>query len=130
MPQETWQWVAGGGEIGERPADAARREAREEAGVGPEAWLIPLNTRALLPVDSICGPLWEREITSIPEFAFGVEVSSEALILSEEHSGWRWVTADEALGLLRWESNRAALRELDQLLGDEPGAAHAARHKR
>ncbi len=127
MPEETWQWVAGGGELGEDPADAARREAREEAGIGAEARLIPLSSRALLPVHSVCGPLWGPEVTAIPEHAFGVEVSGQALVLSQEHVDWRWVSADEALALLRWESNRAALRELEGVLGAEDASAPGRR---
>lgn len=43
-----WQFIAGGGEEGESPAEAARREAREEAGVPTESVLIPLEAQATI----------------------------------------------------------------------------------
>ena len=49
----------------------------------------------------------------IPEHAFGVELDSESVRISREHTGVRWAGYDEAAALLRWDSNRSALWELD-----------------
>lgn len=45
-----WQGVAGGGEAGESPLEAARREAAEEAGMIGDREFVALDARATLPV--------------------------------------------------------------------------------
>ncbi|MBE3204657.1 NUDIX domain-containing protein [Frankia sp. CH37] len=50
-----WQGVAGGGEAGESPLRAARREAAEEAGLVGEREFVPLDARATIPVVHVTG---------------------------------------------------------------------------
>jgi dATP pyrophosphohydrolase len=70
-----WQGVAGGGEVGESPWEAARREAFEEAGVGDGAEFVVLDARATMPVVAVTGEFtWGPEILVIPEYAFGVGI--------------------------------------------------------
>ncbi|HEU4452143.1 MAG TPA: NUDIX domain-containing protein [Longimicrobium sp.] len=111
--EECWQGIAGGGEEGESPAAAARREAWEEAGIGPDRPLFALDSRCTIPVVAVAGLLWGPEVLVIPEHAFGVELDSESVRISREHTEVRWAGYDEAAALLRWDSNRAALWELD-----------------
>jgi hypothetical protein len=47
-----------------------------------------------------------------PEYAFGVALQIPALSLSSEHREFVWLPVEEAVTRLEWESNRAALREL------------------
>lgn len=111
-----WQGIAGGGEGDETPLAAARRESMEEAGIDPGSPYLPLDAMAMLPVVSVCGFLWGDDLLVIPEHAFGVEVASRALILSSEHQEYAWHRFEEAMGMLKWDSNRTALWELDHRL--------------
>ncbi|MQB02044.1 MAG: NUDIX domain-containing protein [Actinobacteria bacterium] len=112
-----WQGVAGGGEEGESPLEAARREAGEEAGVPADAEFVTLDSVATIPVVNVTGSfMWGPDVLVIPEHAFGVRCGSAELALSDEHTESRWFTRDEAMRALRWDSNRNALWELDHRL--------------
>ena len=108
-----WQGIAGGGELGETPIQAARREAREEAGIAADGCFIRLDSRSTIPVPHVRGFLWGETTLVIPEYCFGVEVPTKRMSLSEEHIESRWTTYEEALSLLKWDSNRNGLWELN-----------------
>jgi dATP pyrophosphohydrolase len=114
---DVWQGLAGGGEDGETPEQAARREGFEEAGIPQDAPYRKLDARASVPViffrDS---HRWGEAVYVIPEHAFGVDVADHPLRLSAEHTEVRWVSGAEAQGLVRFDSNRVALWELHQKL--------------
>jgi dATP pyrophosphohydrolase len=120
-----WQGIAGGGEAGELPLDAARREAFEEGGISPDHPYYPLESRCTIPVVYVSGFRWGPEVLVIPEWTFGVELGEPSLQLSDEHTEVRWVSHDEGAGLLRWDSNRGALWELDHRI--ENGLLRPAR---
>lgn len=110
-----WQFAAGGGEIGETPLEAARRECREETGL--EGELFQLDSLATVPrCHFLSADSWPEEIYVIPEYAFAVEVSGGEVRLSREHSAFRWVSYRRAARLLKWDSNRNALWELEERL--------------
>ena len=115
-----WQFIAGGGEDGETPLAAALRETLEEGGVTSEHW-IALKSMAYLPV-TVISPShrqhWSRDTYVIPEHAFGFACSEE-LKLSREHTACAWLTYEEAMQRLIWDSNRTALYELDRRLKEE-----------
>jgi dATP pyrophosphohydrolase len=52
----------------------------------------------------------------LPTYAFAVDCSTIPLRLSAEHTGFEWIEYERAYELLRWESNRVALWELNQRL--------------
>ena len=79
-----WQGIAGGGENGESPLDAAKRETQEEAGIAPSNEFLKLDSYAMIPVVNVCGFRWGSEILVIPEYCFGVKVNAEQLQLSYE----------------------------------------------
>ena len=56
--------------------------------------------------------LWTEHPYVIPEYAFGVQVAQQPRI-SEEHSELRWCDYAEAYNLLRFDSNKIALWELN-----------------
>jgi dATP pyrophosphohydrolase len=68
--------------------------------------------------------LWGPEVYVVSERAFGVCLNeAQAIALSREHVEHRWVPYEEAARLLRWDSNRTALWELNERL--TRGAANA-----
>ncbi|MGA4719892.1 NUDIX hydrolase [Fictibacillus nanhaiensis] len=108
-----WQGIAGGGENEENPEQTARREAFEETGLDEDCRLIPLDTVTSLPVEHIVGHfLWGEDVLVIPEYTFGIEVIDQKLNLSKEHSIYKWVSYEDALSALKWDSNKTALWEL------------------
>lgn len=112
-----WQGVAGGGEAGESPLQAARREAAEEAGLDGDFEFVELDARATIPVVHVTGELtWGPDVLVIPEFTFGVRVGSPELTLSDEHTEYGWFDFDAAMKAVQWDSNRSALWELDHRL--------------
>ena len=112
-----WQGVSGGGEDDETPLRAARREALEEAGISPDSAFLPLDTVESLPaVEFRSGVLWGEDIYVIPQYCFGVRVEDPQLVLSDEHTAYRWLPYGEAKGMLKFDGNRTALWELNQRL--------------
>ena len=108
-----WQGIAGGGEEAETPLEAAKREAYEEGGVSPDSSYIVLDSVATIPVEGVTGFLWGEDVLVIPEHCFGVEVKDQVLRLSHEHLEFRWVGYDSAVNLLKYDSNKNALWELN-----------------
>ena len=56
--------------------------------------------------------LWSHDTIVIPEYTYGFECSSK-IVLSSEHNGFEWLTYDEAITRLTWDSNKTALYELN-----------------
>jgi dihydroneopterin triphosphate diphosphatase len=115
--EEYAQFVAGGGEGMESPLEGALRELHEETGLRPLDPLWQLKSIAWIPVDQVRGRLWGPDVLHIPEHAFAAHVPLQPdITLSAEHVSFSWLSHNEALAALKWESNRAALRELHAAL--------------
>jgi len=131
---QLWQFVSGGGELGETAEAAARREGFEEAGIPASAAYRPLDARAMIPACWFpAWPTWPDGVLLVPEHAFAVDVGDRAIVQSAEHDDVRWAHYDEAVALLRFDSNRVALWELHERLypaGRTKRAAFAAAHRR
>lgn len=108
-----WQGIAGGGECGETPLDTAKREAYEEACILPNAHFSALDAITSIPVIQITGFQWGDDVLVIPEYSFGVEITNQTIKISREHDEFRWLDYDAAISLLKWDSNKTALWELD-----------------
>ena len=113
------QFIAGGGEDEDGSALAsAKREAFEEAGISKSCRFFPLETLCSIPTD--CFPkaraVWGEECLVIPEYSFAVELESKELCISNEHTEYRWVDYGTARKLLRYDSNKTALFELENKL--------------
>ncbi|SMQ80586.1 dATP pyrophosphohydrolase [Bacillus sp. OV166] len=112
-----WQGIAGGGEDGETPIESAKREAFEEAGVSKECPYFKLDSVASLPVEDVVGKfLWGEDVYIIKEYSFGVKVPTKDISLSKEHLNYKWLSFAEAETLLKWDSNKTALWELNKRL--------------
>jgi dATP pyrophosphohydrolase len=110
-----WQGIAGGGEEGETPEEAARREIKEEAGIVKNYDIISLDSKTSVPVIGVTGEyIWGDDVFVIPEYTFGVRVEHQQLKLSKEHKEYKWVGYEEAMTMLKWDSNKNALWELNE----------------
>ena len=102
-----WQPLTGGVEDYDANNEAALvREIDEELKISPDKILriIPLAFQF-----SFTG----SEGTELTEYAYGVEVDPTVEVsLSEEHDALEWGPAEVVSGLLKWEENKQALREL------------------
>ena len=110
---DQWQFVAGGGEEDETPTEAAVREISEEAGIKTNG-IIELTSMAYLPVDVIAErhrKYWPKNTYVIPEYNFAFECVSD-IKLSHEHIGREWLSYEDAMARLTWDSNKTALYEL------------------
>jgi len=114
-----WQGVSGWIEADEPPHLAALRELREETGFEAEA---------LFSVDAIFDLYkWQRgTVETIVPFAARVSAGVDP-ILSDEHDEWRWGSAAEAVQLVPYEPQRAALRRISADILERPDMAHLYR---
>jgi dATP pyrophosphohydrolase len=110
-----WQFVAGGGEDSETPLEAAQRETREEIGIDVE--LMPLDSLSTVPKDGFAAAdSWGEDVFVIPQHCFAIDASGSDISLSHEHTESQWVPYAQAGELLKWDSNRNALWELNERL--------------
>jgi dATP pyrophosphohydrolase len=124
---DAWQFVSGGGERGETAEAAARREAREEAGIAAGLDFRALDAQAMIPACWFSAwPTWPEGVLVVPEHAFAVDVGDRALVLSGEHDDLRWLRYDDAVAQLSFDSNRVALWELHERLYPAPRGKRAA----
>jgi len=110
-----WQGVCGGGEEGESIVQTAVRESCEEAGLtdpGPVyhlnsiSWMRPMYYERFITV-------WGKELVVMPMYYFGMPFSGD-IVLSDEHTQYRWATADECLELTYFNEQKTAIWELEQ----------------
>jgi len=111
-----WQGIAGGGEDNETAIKTAKREASEEANIDKNSRFIKLDSMTTIPKVNIGNYKWGKNILVLPEYSFGVEVSSRDLKIRKEHSGYKWLSYKNAEKLLKYDSNRSALWELNHRL--------------
>lgn len=110
---DQWQFISGGGEDDETPMEAAKREIFEEAGVASDN-IIQLKSTCSIPTfifpkKYLCN--WADDTFVVPEYSFGFECNSE-INLSHEHTEYVWLTYEEAIKKLKWDSNRTSMYEL------------------
>jgi dATP pyrophosphohydrolase len=116
-----WQGLAGGGEDGETPDEAASREAFEEAGISSSSPVQRLTSVSAIAVEHFSDrQSWDPSLATIPEYSYAVDADGQPLQLSVAHTDVRWVDFEEGLTILEWESNRTALRELHERLTGWP----------
>lgn len=106
-----WQMVTGSVNENEKAFAAALREIKEETGLVPKKfWIVP-------NVNSFYSP--ERDIViMIPVFAAQVSENSK-VIISDEHSEFKWVNKDDAKKLLAWNGQRNSVDTIYQYFTSE-----------
>lgn len=107
-----WQAISGGGENGETPVQTAKREAFEEANIGKSSRFITLDSMTTIPIVDVGNHKWKSDTLVLPEYSFGVEVSSRELTIGKEHSRYVWLPYQRARKRLKYDSNKSALWEL------------------
>ena len=95
-----WQMVSGHIKVGETAVQTALRELLEETGIRPfRLWVAPnINSFYSPDDDSIC---------IMPVFA--AQIKDDNVLISEEHSEFKWVNSEEAKTFLAWEGQRRSV---------------------
>lgn len=106
-----WQPLTGSVEDNESEFDCLKRELGEEVGLEAEN----VNfTDVIYTFD------WSRNDIRYDEFVRGIEIPFNSQIkLSEEHQDFKWCSFDEALSLLKHESNKPGFIKIKELYSNE-----------
>jgi len=102
-----WETVHGHIEAGEEPEQAAEREVREETG-------LPIERLYNVTVQPFY--LHKRHTVELAVVFAAFVAPGAEIKLSEEHSRSEWLTPERALERFVWPRERAALRDILQLL--------------
>ena len=116
-----WQFISGGGEEGETPIETAHRECFEEAEIPNNSPIYPLDAMCTIPAEIFCDEYragWGPQCYVIKEYAFALPLEKDIIKISKEHSEYRFVEFEEAMELLKHDSNKTALRELRARIKD------------
>lgn len=105
-------WSVAGGKVNEneKAFEAAIREMKEETG------LVPLK----LFVTECVNTFYEHQtdmVQIVPVFL--AEAGSGEVVLSEEHSGYEWMTFGKAFETLHWNSWKENLNFINMVLNGE-----------
>jgi len=115
-----WQGIAGGGEGSETPLEAAKRETFEETGIPKDSRFMQLTTVLPIPATIFgCSHIWGRNVCVIPQYCFGVLRKKKRIMVSPEHTDYKWLKYEEAHRLMKYEDNKIALWELDKRLKNQ-----------
>ena len=113
-----WQWISGGMEDFDKDLlDTAKRELYEEIGIKDNVTIENLEITTKIPVVNVVGDfIWGKDVFYSEEYGFSVDISNQKIHLSNEHEECRWVDYSTANELLKYDSNKSALWELNEKL--------------
>jgi dihydroneopterin triphosphate diphosphatase len=95
-----WQMVSGHIKKGETAVQTALRELQEETGLQPSRFWVAPNVNSFYSPD-------EDSISFIPVFV--AQVNNDNVLISDEHSEFKWVNSEEAKTFLAWEGQRRSV---------------------
>ena len=104
---EIWQGVTGKIENSELPYKTALRELMEETG---------LNAKKIWTIDKV-NAFYDANIdvmNLIP--VFGVTVNATNIVISKEHSEYKWCNINETIKLLTWEQQKKGIKIFHEML--------------
>lgn len=102
-----WQPLTGTVEDGEKIQDCLLRELKEETGI----------QNPIKVTDKIWSFDWKnKRDETIIEFVYGIELNpnTPVTINPSEHSGYKWVSFNEAISLLGRDNNKRAFQEFKE----------------
>ncbi len=99
-----WQMITGKVRGNEKAFETALREIKEETALIPEKfWVVPfVNSFYSHDDNSVC---------MVPVFAALVRSNSD-IIISSEHSEYKWVNKDQAKKMLAWQGQRTSVETI------------------
>lgn len=114
--EKFYQGLSGGVEDNEELADTVKREVYEETGIKVNN-IMKLDTISSIPGINVSKIFnYKNNIYIVYEYAFGIKIDNEKIKISNEHQEYKWVNYEEAINLLKYDSNKTALFELNERL--------------
>ena len=113
--EHLWQGVAGKIEKGETASQAAVRELKEETGLTPYKMFIADHVSSFYES-------YKDRINFVP--VFGIEVRKRQIILSDEHSEYKWVDFETAYKTLTWNGQKRGLKVVFDMLNSDDDRIH------
>ena len=107
MYEHLWQGVAGKIEKGEQAWQAAIRELKEETGLDPLKIFVADHVSKFYETHG-------DRVNIVP--VFGVEVASDVVLLSSEHSDFKWVDFDGACSYLVWNGQKKGIAVVNEMI--------------
>ena len=108
--EHLWQGVAGKIEAGETSWEAAIRELKEETGFEPVRIFVADHVSKFYEAHGD----W---VNMVP--VFGIEVEDEEVILSDEHSEFKWVDFNTAHQTLIWSGQKDGIAAIFNMLNSD-----------
>ena len=108
-----WQALSGSVLTGESTDTAVVRYGLDALGISSDAKYFKLDSRAMIPFEYASDEDWEKEVFVIPEDCFAILIDGSDLLLSEEIEDIKWLEYKNAIEMVKWDSNKTALWELN-----------------
>ena len=105
--EHLWQGVAGKIEKGEKAWEAAIRELKEETGLDPKKIFVADHVSRFYETHG-------NRVNLVP--VFGIEVDSDLILLSSEHSEYKWVGYGEAYSHLVWNGQKKGISIVNEMV--------------
>ncbi len=112
-PAGHWDFPKGGVEDGESEEQAARREIMEETGLLIDSFVPNFRKKIEYHYRRAAGLSHKQVIF------FLARATSDKVQISIEHSGYEWLTFDQAVKRLSFDNARNILREANEFLSKE-----------